>query len=293
VGPSFAKEGTLPGRDCRCVAHRLFNLIIYMSSAPTLERPSATSPNDLPESRLAEHPLKFIARPTPQLRATVEQQQASLPPEQFAEMMVSIRSVFRKFTAKLAQFHPGVDRGRALHEMIEREMGAVAFIQTSCGKGCSGCCSYEVEVTQNEAAILKERVLGGYVIDRDRLRVQAARERKSPEWRRFGNKDNRCVFLGDDGACQIYEDRPAICRKHMVTTPAAACTTEGAAVAPVQVLLAEILLSAEASLEGTEIGSLAKMLKNALDEAAARPGFAGVGLAKPPARVSLPERVAS
>ena len=50
-----------------------------------------------------------------------------------------------------------------------------------------------------------------------------------------------------------------------MTTPAVACTTDGAAVAPVQVLFAEILLSAGLSLEGVEFGSLAKMLTRELD----------------------------
>ena len=46
--------------------------------------------------------------------------------------------------------------------------------------------------------------------------------------------------------------------------------TWGASVAPVQVLLAEILLSAQLSIEGTEIGSLAKMLLQSLQQVAAR-----------------------
>jgi hypothetical protein len=91
-----------------------------------------------------------------------------------------------------------------------------------------------VEITSDDAAVLKLVVDEGRVIDRERLAIQAARERKSPEWRKFWSKENRCVFLGEDGACGIYEDRPSVCRKHVVTTPASACTTDGAAVAPVQ-----------------------------------------------------------
>jgi len=52
----------------------------------------------------------------------------------------------------------------------------------------------------------------------------------------------------------------------MVTTPARSCTTPGEPVAPVQVLLAEILLSAATSLEGTTFASLPKMLSAALAE---------------------------
>jgi Fe-S-cluster containining protein len=217
-----------------------------------------------------DSPLGFMARSTPQLRAAVAQYQAMLAPADFAGLMATVQSAFEKYSAKLLEFKPGVDRGTALHQMMERELKAAARVPISCGKGCSGCCHYEVEITQDEAAILRDAVLSGMAIDHERLALQAARERQSPEWRRFGSRDNRCVFLGEDGACRVYEDRPSICRKHVVTTPAAACTTAGAAVAPVQVLLAEILLSAELSLEGAEFGSLAKMLSQSLHEAAAR-----------------------
>ena len=225
-----------------------------------------------------------MRRKTPQLRAVVEQHQPTLTPADFAGLIATIRSVFGKYTAKLLEFQPGADRGRALQQMMDREMGTVAMLPLACSKGCSGCCHYEVEITSDDAAVLKVVLDAGRVIDRERLAVQAARERKSPEWRKFWSKENRCVFLGDDGACGIYEDRPSVCRKHVVTTPAAACTTDGAAVAPVQVLLAEILLSAALSLEGVEFGSLAKMLTRAWSETAARPGVAAASSSKPPLR---------
>jgi hypothetical protein len=45
------------------------------------------------------------------------------------------------------------------------------------------------------------------------------------------------------------------------TTPSEACTTAGTALAPVRILLAEILLSATISLDGQGFGSLSKMLR--------------------------------
>jgi Fe-S-cluster containining protein len=210
--------------------------------------------------------LEFIAVMTPQLRSAVAQHRASLPGPEFAELVSNIRSLFSKFTAKLLEFEPGVRRGVALHQLMDRELKAASHVTVSCAKGCAGCCHYEVEVTRDEAEVLRAVVLGGVPIDRPRLELQAARERKSPEWNRYGSPENRCVFLGEDGGCRIYEHRPSICRKHMVTSPAAACTTAGAPVAPVQILLAEILLSAALSLgtdEGSH-GSLARMLRTAL-----------------------------
>ncbi len=210
------------------------------------------------------NPLGFMASSTPQLRATIAQLRQQLPPEEFESLLGNVRSLFEKFKAKLQEFAPGSDRASALHAMMDRELSAAGKLPVACREGCAGCCHYEVEITQDEAALLREVVQAGFPIDHERLAKQAARERQSPEWSRFWSRDNRCVFLGENGGCQVYASRPAICRKHLVTTPARACTTPGASVAPVQVLLAEILLSAATSLEGTKFASLPKMLAAAL-----------------------------
>jgi hypothetical protein len=217
-----------------------------------------------PDSPAPAAPLSFIARPTPQLTTAVNRQKGILAPADFEDFLSNIRSAFNKYTAKLLEFEPGIQRGIALHRMMDQEMKAAAHVAVTCCKGCSGCCHYEVEVTRDEAVILSTIVQEGLPIDNGRLAIQAARERKSPAWRRFLDPGNLCVFIGDDGACRIYEHRPSICRKHLVTTPAVACTTDGMAVAPVEVLLAEILLSAATSIEGTTCGALPKMLLEAL-----------------------------
>lgn len=208
--------------------------------------------------------LSFIAKPTPQLRATLEHQQSLLPRHEFKEMLAWLSSAFDKYVAKLLEFPPGAARARAFHQMMDRELKAAAGLPISCRAGCSGCCHYEVEITQDEAQILKMIVQAGYPVDGQRLAEQAARERRGAQWHRLGHAQNRCVFLGATGGCDIYEDRPAICRKHLVTSPASACTTAGAAVAPVQVLMAELLVSAAASIAGTVTSSLPKMLHAAL-----------------------------
>jgi len=215
----------------------------------------------------AEDFLGFIAKPTPQLRSTLEHQQSMLPRHEFKELLAWVSSAFDKYTAKLMEFRPGVARGTALHQMMDRELLAAEKLPVTCRAGCSGCCHYEVEITQDEAEILKAIVQQGYPLDRQRLDEQAARERQGVEWKRILHPQNRCVFLGAAGGCQIYENRPSICRKHLVQSPAYACTTPGASVAPVQVLMAEILLSAAASLERTSTGSLPKMLHTALQGA--------------------------
>ncbi len=238
---------------------------------------STTKPTSIPMTNAsagtqAHDALAFIAKPTPQLRATIAAQESLLSSTDFAGLIGCIRSAFDKFTAKLLEFAPGIERASALHEMMDREIGVVASLPLSCRMGCSGCCHYEVEITQDEAESLREIVQNGFPIDRQRLYEQSTRERQDAAWGRLGNPANRCVFLGNAGACQIYEQRPAICRKHLVTSSPSLCTTQGGAVLPVQVILAEILLSAATSLEGATFGSLPKMLRAALQNENAEPG---------------------
>lgn len=220
--------------------------------------PMDSSTNDAPLP--VGDPLAFIPKATPRLRASVEKQRKILPPADFREMMGVIRSVFEKYLAKLKEFAPGVERANALHRMLDVTQEPTAGLNISCRMGCSGCCHYEIEITDDEAVLLASVVRGGVEIDRERLAKQATRARKGPEWEDILQPDNRCVFLAPEGVCRIYELRPSACRRHLVTTPAEWCTTPGKPVAPVEVLMTEILLSAATSLDGSSFASLSKML---------------------------------
>jgi Fe-S-cluster containining protein len=216
-----------------------------------------------PESDVSEspdNPLRFIRKPTLGLRAMVSEQHGALSPSDFAGMMGEIRSLFEKYSRALGKAGAGSERARVLHGMMETATASASEIQVSCRRGCCGCCHSEVEVTQDEAILLRELVDGGLGIDRERLRVQASRERLSPEWQRFWSPENRCVFLNPAGECGIYAERPAACRKLLVTTPAEWCTTPGSAVSPVRILLAEIVISAALSMDGAVSASISKML---------------------------------
>ena len=212
------------------------------------------------EPEAGEVPLGIIRTPTPQLRAFVETQKTAMPAADFAAMMGEIHGLYGKYRAALEAASTGVRRAQALHRMMEGAVATASGLTVSCQKGCCGCCHFEVEIFGYEAEVLRDCVNGGVAVDRSRLEIQSSRERKSPEWLKFWSRDNRCVFLGEDGACRVYEDRPAACRRLLVTTPPEACTTLGAAVAPVQILLAEILLSAALDLDPKGHASISKML---------------------------------
>ena len=91
-----------------------------------------------------------------------------------------------------------------------------------CRKGCSHCCHGPVEIWPQEAALLVEiaREAG---IDMDEARLERQSRHNVDSWRQQPAADTACVFLGDDGACKVYEFRPNACRKLLVVTDPSLC----------------------------------------------------------------------
>ena len=204
--------------------------------------------------------LDFAPYATAGLRIFVLQRRISLSPEAFQHLIDGIRHEYEAHTNALLAARAGIDRARVFHQRMDAQMKAAEQCKPSCHKGCSGCCHCEVEITTDEADLLAHVVRDGLEIDRERLARQAHRARKSPAWVVPLSSESRCVFLGDDGACRVYDDRPAVCRRHMVSSPPESCVTLGAAISPIQVPRAEILLSAAIAVKGTNFTSLAKSL---------------------------------
>jgi len=94
-----------------------------------------------------------------------------------------------------------------------------------CGKGCSHCCHGPVEIWPQEAALLVEiaREAG---IEMDKARLERQSQYTADTWRQQPAADTACGFLGDDGACKVYEFRPNACRKLLVVTDPALCDAE-------------------------------------------------------------------
>lgn len=91
-----------------------------------------------------------------------------------------------------------------------------------CRKTCSHCCHEAVDVGLHEARLLVAVArAAGVVVDRERLARQS--RRSATDWHAQPVADRRCVFLDDEGACQVYAARPASCRKLFVTSDPAEC----------------------------------------------------------------------
>jgi len=57
----------------------------------------------------------------------------------------------------------------------------------------------------------------------DKARLERQSQYTMDTWRQQPAADTACVFLGEDGACKVYESRPNACRKLLVVTDPALC----------------------------------------------------------------------
>jgi len=221
--------------------------------------------------------LDFMPTAVPGLRILVSNYRSQLPREQFDQLMNDIRAGYEHYKRLLSQYPAGPQRAMAMHRLMNREIEAVSNVEPTCYKGCGSCCHLEVEVTRDEARLLAGVVRAGHSIDHARLRLQAARERRSPDWAPMIKAENRCVFLDQSNSCSVYDFRPSICRKHLVTSPPEDCVTDGKPLSgsgpgtqtrlPVVILIpyGDILLSAALALPDNPRNTLSKSLKAALD----------------------------
>lgn len=133
-----------------------------------------------------------------------------------------------RFRAVGNQAGPAVAREvhAAMDDVLERDRKKdAASGGIVCRKGCDHCCRGPVEIWPHEAALLVASVAEtGVEMDRSRLERQS--RVTTDTWRQQPAADRGCVFLGDDGACKVYEFRPNACRKLLVKTDPALCDAE-------------------------------------------------------------------
>jgi Fe-S-cluster containining protein len=114
-------------------------------------------------------------------------------------------------------YPPGPRRAQEIHrEIDERFEGEYQKVkktrEITCRKGCAFCCHLLVHITDDEAALLADRVRGGVEIDQEELKRQARLPDDASVWYELPPEKTRCVFLDGDNACKVYEDRPSSCR---------------------------------------------------------------------------------
>ena len=140
-----------------------------------------------------------------------------------------LRAIFGRYTEQFRaagnQDAPSVARGAhiAIDKVLERDRQKSATSgDIKCRKGCDHCCRVPVEIWPHEAALLVEIAReAGMELDKARLERQG--QYTIDTWQQQPAADRACVFLGDDGACKVYEFRPNACRKLLVVTDPALC----------------------------------------------------------------------
>lgn len=147
-----------------------------------------------------------------------------------------------------------------IDERVQRLLTTPNGRAVTCGKGCAACCHVRVHVNSREAELLLAyAVEQGVDIDLAKLQRQA--DKGDATWHELSIEDRRCVFLGEDRTCRVYEHRPGACRKYHVLTDPDLCDMDKYPRGKVGIVFdteAEIIHSAAMTVFGA--GSMAAML---------------------------------
>lgn len=195
---------------------------------------------------------------TPQFKFQLQFLQNRLSAPAFTAFLNDAMVAYRSLSFTLSELPPGPERARRTHAMLDQEFRINPVTNVTCAKGCSACCRiFPKQITADEGQLLAELIINQEVkIDLEHLAAQA----------QLGARGTACPFLNDEGACGVYQNRPAACRKYHVTSPAENCADPNAEVLPVMELMPELITSAALGLPNNEIGYLSQQVMNALAE---------------------------
>jgi Fe-S-cluster containining protein len=178
----------------------------------------------------------------------------------------------------LKKISSATERARFVHHIVDdcnREVFAHPMVAklSPCKVGCAGCCHTQVGITEDEAALLAERVEDGVKINYALLDQQIKMGNNPEDFYKLSYENRRCVFLGADDACLVYNDRPSVCRTNSVLGDASQCypNTNGDESNSIRLLKTE---QADMAIMGSffmskESGTLAFMMNKVL--AASKP----------------------
>jgi Fe-S-cluster containining protein len=139
----------------------------------------------------------------------------------------NITEFISRHLKKISSAH---ERARFVHNVVDeynREVFSHPLVKqfSPCRAGCSACCHTQVSVTEDEANLLASKVNEGLKIDYDRLQKQMQTGNNADEFFKLSFQERKCVFLGENNLCQVYNDRPSVCRTNAVIGEASQCST--------------------------------------------------------------------
>lgn len=164
-----------------------------------------------------------------------------------ARLAVRIRTMSRAATRALT-FGEIVERGgvfeqatRVARDVIRRsdasaaEQARVHLYVITCDTctATKACCSYVTSAYLFEAIPIAARLIREHR-DTPALRKKLRDVAEQMESERSLGFVSPCVFLDAAERCTIYEDRPSVCARHLVSSPAEQCAIPGGDVAAIQ-----------------------------------------------------------
>lgn len=150
------------------------------------------------------------------------------------------RKISERMTERLSRLSSHYEWARKAHQQVDHELAKDLDDQLiekvlACRKGCSACCHTQVSATLEEASLLAKRIEADQIeVNFELLKLQAS---YSPDnWLHLNYEKRKCIFVGSDGSCQVYEDRPSVCRSNYVLGTPDQCSTKDGIQRPLRML---------------------------------------------------------
>ena len=188
-------------------------------------------------------------------------------PERERRHAMECMTFYEKEWQRIAGLADGPSTAYSIHGALDERMRHMLATSphgqdVKCSKGCAACCHLHVDITAKEAELLAMCVQQAQEVSIDRQRLD---RQADSDWDALPITDRRCVFLGEDRACTVYEHRPGSCRKYFVVTDPEYCDSELHPGHDVGILFdMEGELMHAAALKTHGMGSMASMLREAL-----------------------------
>ncbi len=152
-----------------------------------------------------------------------------------------VRKIVRNLTQKISRNRDPIKRARFVHDKISQSIARLFEDEAvqkhvSCKKGCTACCHTQVSVTEDEAKLLAKHITKIPDFDWHRLLTQVEAKDNGDPFFDIPYEQRGCVFLDKQGECQVYEDRPSVCRSNHAVSHPKLCETKNGIFSKIRLL---------------------------------------------------------
>ncbi len=183
-------------------------------------------------------------------------------------------SITKKIMEKLKLIKSPTERASFCHKEVDDSLTLLmkeplVSDSVSCKKGCAYCCHTQVSVTEDETQLLIEKGIH-HLVKKENiqlLKLQKNAANSGEKWLQLPYGLRKCLFLGDDNSCQIYNHRPLVCRTNLVIGNPNQCSTVDGSEKPLRSLntFKADMITMGAFLHSKENGAMPYMLYKVLN----------------------------